>query len=327
MSETYSHLQSRAFSDACVRLDRFQPLSRVLACDIFDEGLQGWMALMPNFTQWPDFDTRSSVVVKHQWPPVMLSSATYRYPGTHGSLSGTYSLKVSTRPTANRYAAMPAPGSMGHAIKRMSFHRADTERLQLEMWFSYTAEQDRVRSEGDLGGLSENALRAFGVGFDMQERGVRAFSGVRYVNSVDGQPHRKWQYISPAEETDDREWAHGSEGDWCKKGVDPLWYGRRYDDGRHDGFKYVPDGEQKLCYNETDCKINWLYLRFLIDVKNRQYIELQAQDRVFDMRGLPIYPIPGYDRIEGLLNPLVWVENDAGRRVFLYVDSLVISQE
>ncbi len=53
---------------------------------------------------------------------------------------------------------------------------------------------------------------------------------------------------------------------------------------------------------------------------------MQAQDRIFDMRGIPVYAIPTYARIEGLLNPLIWVENDADWRVFLYVDSIVISQ-
>ena len=56
-------------------LSRFQPLQRVLTHDVFDRGHNGWMSLMPNFTQAPDFDTRESVVLKHQWPPVMLSSA------------------------------------------------------------------------------------------------------------------------------------------------------------------------------------------------------------------------------------------------------------
>ena len=308
-------------------LSRFSPLSRILTCDVFSSGLNGWMALMPNFTQAPDFDTRESVVVKHQWPPVMLSSATYRYPGTHGALSGTYSMKLSTRPVVNPYDQMPAPGSLGHAIKRMSFHQLKRKRLQFEMWFAYTAEQDRVNGSGDLGGLSENSLRAFGVGFDLQERASRAFAGVRYLNSVDGKPQRKWQYIQPAVSATDASWAYGTEGDWCKKGVDPLWYGRRYPDGRHDGFQSIPGGEQELCYNETDCKINWLYFRLLLDIENREYVEMQAQDRIFDMRGIPIYPISAYARIEGLLNPLIWVENDAARRVFLYVDSAVISQD
>ncbi len=284
------------------------------------------MALMPNFTQAPDFDTRKSVVTKDQWPPVMLSSATYRYPGTHGALSGNYSLKISTRPIAGRYEDIPVPGSMGHAIKRMTFHNPNRKRLQFEMWFSYTAEQDRVRGDEDLAGLSENAIRAFGAGFDIQERGNRYFSGIRYLNSINGDITKKWQYISASEVTDNQ-WAFGTDGDWCKRGVDPQWYGQRYADGSHDGFKDLPNGSQQLCYNETDCKINWIYFRFLIDTQKREYVEFQAQDRVFDMEGIPITLIDPYKRIDGLLNPLIWVENDANRTVFLYVDSVLISQD
>ena len=307
-------------------LSLYQPLEHILVHDVFSTGFNGWMTLMPNFTQAPDFDTRESIVVKDQWPPVMLSSATYRYPGTHGALSGSYSLKLSTRPVSNRYEEMPFPGSMGHAIKRLSFHRANVKRLQFEMWFAYTVEQDRVRSTEDLGGLSENAVRAFGACFDFQRKGRRSFAGLRYVNSVNGEMHRKWQYICPAD-VSDNEWAHGTDGDWCKRGVDPLWYGKRYPDGRHDGFAYVPGGEQGLCYNETDCKINWIYFRMLLDVAKMEYIEFQSQDQVFNMEGLPIFSLPGYARIEGLLNPLIWVENDANRRVFLYVDSVTLSQD
>lgn len=308
-----------------LELSRFSPLKHLLVHDIFTNGYNGWMALMPNFTQSPNFDTRPSIVTKDQWAPVMLSTATYRYPGTHGALSGTYSLKLSTRPVSNPYSEPPKPGSIGHAIKRLSFHHPKRERLQFEMWFAYTTEQDHVDGEQDLSGLRENSIRAFGAGFDIQERDNRYFTGFRYLNSVDGKPYRKWQYISAADVTD-KEWAYGTEGDWCKRGVDPMWYGRRYSDGRHEGFKNVPNGEQQLCYNETDCKINWLYFRMLINTKKHEYIELQAQDQVYDMRGLPITLIPKYNRIDGLMNPLIWVENDFNRRVFFYIDSLVISQ-
>ena len=75
---------------------RYQPLKRVLSYDVFNTGFNGWMTLMPNFTEYPDFDVPKTLVNKDQWPPVMLSSATFRYPGTHGAMSGTYSLKLST---------------------------------------------------------------------------------------------------------------------------------------------------------------------------------------------------------------------------------------
>ena len=294
--------------------------------DVFNTGFNGWMTLMPNFTQAPDFDARQSIIDKTQWPPVMLSSATYRYPGTHGSLSGTYSLKLSTRPVCNPYQEPPRPGSIGHALKRMSFHRPERGLHQFEMWFAYTVEQDRVRGTEDLAGLSENAVRAFGAGFDIQERGERYFVGARYLNSVDGALKQQWQVMQAAD-VSDKEWAYGREGEWNKRGIDPMWYGRRFADGHTDGFVFVPGSEQKLCYNETDCKINWLYFRFLFDTESRTYVELQAQDSIYDLRDTDITTTPGYARIDGLMNPLVWVENDADRRVFLYVDSIVISTE
>ena len=67
---------------------RYQPLKRVLSYDVFNTGFNGWMTLMPNFTEYPDFDVPKTLVNKDQWPPVMLSSATFRYPGTHGAMSG-----------------------------------------------------------------------------------------------------------------------------------------------------------------------------------------------------------------------------------------------
>ena len=82
--------------DKIMLYSRFNPLKRVLCYDIFDRGFNGWMGLLPNFTEHPDFDVPPTKVNKDQWPPVMLSSATYRFPGTHGSMSGTYSLKLST---------------------------------------------------------------------------------------------------------------------------------------------------------------------------------------------------------------------------------------
>ena len=60
---------------------RYQPLKRVLSYDVFNTGFNGWMTLMPNFTEYPDFDVPKTLVNKDQWPPVMLSSATFRYPG------------------------------------------------------------------------------------------------------------------------------------------------------------------------------------------------------------------------------------------------------
>lgn len=307
-------------------LSRFQPLNRVLVHDVFNTGYNGWMEIMPNFCEAPNFEESPSILVKDQWPPAMLSTATFRYPGSHGSLSGQYSLKVSTRPIANPYSEPPAPGSLGQAIKRLSFHHLKRKYLQFEMWFAFTAEQDKVDGSGPLPGLHENSIRAFGFGWDLQERGNRYHVGARYLNAVDGNLKKKWQITYPSS-VDDKDWAYGTEGDWCIKGIDPFWFGKRYADGRHDGFKDIADGVQSLCYNETDCKINWQYGRLLIDTEKREYIELQCQDKTYDLQKHPIYCTPPYDRIDGLLNPLVWVETDTNRRAFLFIDSVVISQE
>ena len=173
-------------------IDRFNPLSRILTYDVFNHGYNGWLALMPNFTQAPDFDVRYSIVDKTQFPPGMLSSATYRYPGTHGAMSGAYSLKISTRPVANRYEDPPAPGSLGHAIKRLSIPSADKALCQMEAWLTYTAEQDRVSGSEDLAGISEKSIRAFGAAFDIQEGDHRFFVGCRYLNSVNSNLKQKW---------------------------------------------------------------------------------------------------------------------------------------
>lgn len=298
-------------------LSKFQPLQHVLCYDDFDKGLCGWLNLMPNYTL-DNFGVRKSVIEKTQWGPLMLSTATYRFPGTHGSMDGIYSLKLSTRPVARPYQDPPAPGSISHAIKRLTTHRKPGL-LQFEMWYAYTAEQDRS-------GLSEQDIRAFGVCFDMQDSQARNFAGVRYLNAVDGEMKRQWQFMQASDITDEA-WAYGTKNDWCKRGVDPIWYGQRYADGATDGYKFVADGKQDLCYNESDDKINWLYLRLLYDTAKKEYVELQSQDRVFDLRGTSPTNVAPYARINGLLNPVIWVETGNDRRVFLYIDSVVISTQ
>lgn len=299
-------------------LNKYQPLKKIICYDDFDKGLNGWMDLHPNYVG-KDFNTlRYSHVDKTQWGPLMLSSASFRLAGTHGSMNGTYSLKLSTRPVANPYTEAPAPGSLSHGIKRLTTHLPRGLR-QYEMWYAYTPEQDRQ-------GLSEQAMRAFGIFFDIQDDEYRYFIGARYVNAVNGEMVRRWQ-IFKAKEVSDREWAYGVEDDWCKMGIDAMWYGNRYADGSTDGFEWIPDGYQDLCYNESDDKINWSYLRLLIDTKKREYVELQSGDRTFDLRGTKPTLTAPYARIKGLFNPSMWVENDTDRRIFFFADSVVISAE
>ena len=89
----------------------------------------------------------------------------------------------------------------------------------------------------------------------------------------------------------------------------------------------MPGGEQDLLYNESPDKLNWLYLRLTVDVKKREYIELQSMDKVFDLRGIQPTLCERYDSIDNLINPIFFVETDANRSVHLYLDSIVYSTE
>ena len=115
-------------------LGKFRPLSRVITYDDFDLGFNGWMDLTPNFV-YADFRSDASVVDLEKWAPTMLSAAPMRFAASHGSMEGTYSLKLSTRPVANRYEEPLAPGGMGIAIKRLS-NFEDPEKIQMEAWYA-----------------------------------------------------------------------------------------------------------------------------------------------------------------------------------------------
>ena len=188
------------------------------------------------------------------------------------------------------------------------------------MWYTFTAEQDRP-------GLGETAVRAFGMYFDVQDSEHRYFPGVRYSNSVNGELKKYWQFMKNVENVSNKEWAYGEEGDWCVTGIDPHWYGRRFADGTSVAFDPIPGGRQDLIYNETDCKFNWMYLRLLVDVKARRYIEFQSGDEVYDLSAFGPTLVAPYERIHNLINPIVFIEADTARRVFLYVDSAVTSVE
>ena len=297
-------------------LAKFKPLSTIVCYDDFDRGLCGWLDLKPNFRH-EDFEPTPNTVDKTRWGPTMLSTATFAFPGTHGSMDGIYSLKVSTRAAASRYEEKPAPGSQGCAIKRVSTFQP-RGLMQFEAWYAYKPEQDRP-------GHSEQDIRAFGMMIDLQDGEHRYMPALRYLNSVNGELKQRWQYAHAADVTD-AEWGHG-EAVWNKRGIDPQWFGRRHPDGRTDGFQEVLGGEQQLCYNESDDKINWRYLRFLFDAEKREYVEFQSGEQTFDLRGNSPTLVERYANIDGLLNPVLWVEADTDRRVFLYVDSVVISVE
>jgi hypothetical protein len=312
-------MRKTQFNRAAAMLSKYRPLSTILCHDDFDRGQCGWIDLMNNFVL-PGHKCRPSIVEKHSWGPVMLSNANFGYAGTHGAMDGVYSLKLATKGEANPYEMPPAPGGMSHAIKRLTASPfAGAGLVQLEIWFAYTPEQDRI-------GIGEKDIRAFGLMFDVQDAEFRYFIGARYLNSVNGEMKRRWQYAQAADVTDEQ-WTYDTKGDWCRRGVDPQWFGKRRGDGGTDGFRWIPDGDEVLCYNESDDKINWSYLRLTIDTCKREYVELQSGRNVYNLRGLrPTYVSP-YKGITSLLNAYVWIEADTNRRVFFYVDSALISVE
>jgi len=299
-------------------LERFNPLARVITYDDFDTGYNGWLDLTPNFV-YDDYESFDSVVDLSNWAPTQLSSGAMRFASSHGSMEGTYSLKLSTAPTGGPHTEPPRAGSMGHAIKRLS-RFGDPDLIQIEAWYSYTPSQDRF-------GIGEEDIRAFGFFFDVQDAEYRYMPGVRYVNALDGKPVRKWQYYRVADGVSRADWNFGVEDGWCVPGVDNQWYGRRFEDGSADGYQWIPGGEQQLVFNESPDKINWMYFRLTVDVRRRRYVELQSMDQVFDMRELEPTLVPGYQSIKDLINPVFFIETDTDRSVNLYLDSVVYSCE
>jgi hypothetical protein len=295
----------------------FDPLPRVLVADDFDHGMSGWLDLRPNFVA-PGFREHSGDIDLIHWGPTMLSSATFAFGGTHGSAQGTYSLKISSRAAAAPPDQPPAPGSMGLSIKRLAVPPG-VRRLRVEALFAYKAEQDRP-------GLGVNDVRAFGMFVDLQDGEQRYMPGVRYVNALEGEPIRRWQYYSPTDATD-AEWSYGVDG-WHKAGIDPQWFGRRSSDGSTVATTWFEDGEQHLIYNESDDKLNWTPLSLTVNLETRTYEEFRVGGRAhrFPAGARPTLA-PAYNDIEGLLNPVFFVEADTARRVSLFLDSVMVSVE
>ncbi|MDR7420700.1 MAG: DUF6772 family protein [Armatimonadota bacterium] len=306
-----------------IGLSKFTPLETILAYDDFDQGVNGWTELTGNYRQ------DAMMVVPGHEPftdlrPPMLSSATFPLVGTHGSMSGIYSLKLATRAIAARAEEKIVRGSLAQCLKRLTYQQLGL--VQFEMWFTYKPEADRP-------GIGENEFRAFGVLWDIQDDEYRYFPAVRYLNAANGVMKQKWQFAQ-AKPVSDEEWSgylptsiseDRTSAVGAKRGIDPQWFGRRYPDGSTDGFREIPNGSQRLCYNETVDKINWHYLRFCVDTARREYVELQCNERTFDLRGVQPTLVEAYPRIPRLLNLAMWVEADTNRRCFLFVDSVVIS--
>jgi hypothetical protein len=296
-------------------LSRYNPLPRILSYDDFSKGANGWCELIGNHDGFGNLDT----VDRHMsdFRPPQLSNCTFFDIGTHGPMTGQYALKLATRPVV---------GHTSVAIKRLTMVRRG--RVQLETYFTYKAEAAAGDSHGanQFGEAawdanvhpSEAQFGAFTLGSDLCDgEGVRYHCVARYENTdLDNKFTRQWkyptipeptprmQYLDPEDLPDTADFTAPNPDDWTT-------------------FDEAP---QSFCYNEVPTKVNWHYLRWQFDTDARRNVELQVNDRVMDMRDIPVPAYPDrYDALENLLNFYISVRTHAPVRNFVFLDSALIS--
>ncbi|MFF0450921.1 DUF6772 family protein [Streptomyces sp. NPDC004609] len=294
------------------KLAKFNPLRRILVHDDFNTGTHGWIELIGNHDQHGDLDT----VDEHMsdFRPPQLSSCSFFDVGTHGAMSGTYALKVATRPVT---------GHTGVAIRRLTM--AGRGRVQFETYLAYKAEAasaDNGAASAAGGGRwdannhpSEQQFGAFTVATDICD-GVRYHNVVRYQNTdLDHRVQHRWTYPTVPEPTP-REHFEGK-----------VKLARTADFTAPDPADWQQFSEpQDLCFNEVPTKVNWHYLRWVIDTSTRRNVELQVNDVVHDMSEVPVPPYgEEYGSLQNLLNFYVSVRTHTDVRNFLYLDSVLIS--
>lgn len=188
-----------------------------------------------------------------------------------------------------KVATRTTRGHLAKALKRVTFR--NLSRLRCEAYFTFHPEASTMK-------LGDKDVRAFGVSYDLQDDEVRHWPAIRFLNAENGQRVEKWQY---------------------HVGGTRLPH--------LDDWEDVEAGSQELCYNEIATKQNWHYLRWTIDLKTREYIDLQCNDKKWDLSGKSHRPLPLYPNLRDLLNLGFWVETDCDRRAFLYIDSVLLSAD
>ena len=183
-------------------------------------------------------------------------------------------------------------GHFAKALKRLTWLRRGV--YQAECFFTFKPEPTSLT-------LGEENTRYFGMSFDLQDENHRYFLLIRYLNAVDGVLHQKWQYSATSK------MLPGEGG-----------FGERE-------FKDIPGGKMPLCYNETVTKINWHYLRWVVDLEKREHVEMQCNDQTLDMRGSVPAMRPPTSTLRGLLNLGFFVETDTDARCFFMIDSVLLS--
>ena len=268
------------------KLSRFNPLSRILFFDDFDNGLNGWTSLIGNYED--DLDNMHPGY--RQFTTPMLSSLSFFDNGTHGSFDGTYAMKIATQPKF---------GAQNAAIKRITYIKPCP--IQIECFFTFKPEASERK-------LLETDLRSVGILLDLQNDENRIMPHLRYLNSIENVRIERWQFKEktvPFTKISEKTVTHFhlAETDWENLGTN----------------------KQVLCYNEIPTKINWQYLCLGFDLKTMRYTHFQCNDIFYDMNGIGSLEIPAMPNLRGMLNVVFFVESDTDRRSCLYIDSVIVS--
>ncbi len=291
------------------QLSRFNPLGRILFFDDFDNGMNGWCELIGNH----DGNLDNVRAVTADLRPPQISSCTFWDIGTHGSVDGTYSLKLATRERA---------GHMSQAIKRLTMGRQGL--VQFEPYLTFKSEQvfDRrklaiARAWDGNYDPSEADFGEFTLSNDVNEGadGKRYHIALRYLNSdFSGNLVNRWMYKTSVQPTTKMVRSGMVAANLDYHVIDPK------------DWKEVPGGHQRFCYNEVPTKINWHYVRWVFDTTKRRSMELQVNDLVMDLRDVPVpvYDHP-YEACEKLLNFCIDVRTHRDVRNFLFLDSVLVS--
>ena len=290
-------------------LSRYNPLDRILFFDDFDEGMNGWCELIGNHDG--NLDNVRSVMADLR--PPQISSCTFWDIGTHGSVDGTYSLKLATRARA---------GHMSQTIKRMTM--AGRGLVQFETYLTFKSEQifdrNQVVTTREWDGNFDPSEADFGdftLSNDVNEGadGSRYHIALRYMNTdFQGNLVNRWLYKTSVQPSTKM----------IRSGMVPV--NTDYHVIDPEDWQAVPNGDVRFSYNEVPTKINWHYLRWVFDTSSRRSVELQFNDLIMDLRAIPVpvYDHP-YEACKNLLNFCVDVRTHKDIRNFLYLDSVLVS--
>ena len=277
------------------RLSRFDPLRRIIAFDDFDRGFCGWTQLVGNYEHTLD----AMLPGYAQHTQAMLSTLPTWDFGSHGSVDGSYALKLASR---------PRKGAQNVTLKRLTFRERGP--IRVEFYFTFKPEASEMR-------LSETDVRSIGFLYDLQggdqdegDAADRVMPHLRFLNALDGQHLQKWQFKRRTKTfhaigTENKTVSHYhlSPEDW----------------------EDLPGGRQRLCYNEIPTKVNWHYACLDFDLATMQATGFRVNDRRFDMSGFEPIRIPAMRNLWCMLNLCFFVETDVDKRAFLYLDSVCLS--